>query len=111
MAFAVFFDDSDAAAIAASMNRNDLTPAERRLVQKIRSGGWENWKSAPHGLYRNADLRYCAPDSSRRIVVDGVAKQEFVNLLMQIGTRMGGDDGGYLTSLALDVQAHGEEPA
>lgn len=113
MAFAIFYDDSDAQAIAGALTRADLTNAERQQAQKFWNGGLKDWQTAPFGLSPCADASVAPANSSRRLVISavGLTKQDFVNLLNTIGTRVGGTVGGYLTTLALDVAQCGQEPA
>ena len=111
MAFAIYYNDEDASTISGSLNRSDLTQAEAQMARKIWNGGLKNWSTAPFSLC-TCDDPNTYPVTSRRIVIDaqGVVKQDLVNLLNSIGNRLGPGIGGYLTTLALDVQRCADEP-
>lgn len=113
MAFAIFYQDEDAAVIAGNLTRSDLTNAERQVAQKMWNGGMKNWATAPFGLSPCADPVVAPPNSSRMVVIDGqgLTKQMLVDLMNSIANRIGlPQPGGYLQTLAIDVAECGVEP-
>jgi len=110
MPFAIYYNDEDASTLAGAVNRSDLTNAEKQTAGKIWNGGLKNWATAPLAL-SPCDDPNTNPVTSHRVVVNavGVTRQDLISLLNSIGARVGGANGGYLTTLALDVEQCGED--
>jgi hypothetical protein len=111
MAFAIFYNDQDTAVLAGTVSRGDLTNQERQFAQKCWNGGLRDWATAPFAL-STCDDPSTFPVTSHRVVISaqGVTKQQFADFLRNLGTRLGDAVGGYLTTLALDVEQCGVEP-
>lgn len=112
MAFAIFYNDEDAATIAGSLSRSDLTNAERQTAQKYWNGGIKDWATAP--VARSAcDTDPNVPFDGKRIIINGpgLTKQGLADLLNSIAVHVGlPHPGGYLQALAQDVLDCAIEP-
>lgn len=109
--FEIFYDDQDASVIAGSLLRSDLSQTEKQMATKIWNGGMKNWASQPAALSPCDDPTL--PYDAHGIIIDvqGVTKQDMVNLLNSIALHTGfPQPGGYLQTLALDLQQCAVEP-
>lgn len=104
MAFAIFYDPSDASQIAGSVNANTLPTAMKNLARKYWNGGLKNWATAPLGGSPD-DPPSEWGSGSRIIVVDGAGctLAEFRQLLLDIAAFLGTEDARYLIALSEDM--------
>ena len=104
MAFAIFFDPYDAAAIAGSINAATLPVTLRNLGRKYWNGGIRNWATAPVGGSPLEDPSTW--EFARTIVIDGAGctLAEFCQLLLDVGAFIGSGTvaGHYLEKLSVD---------
>jgi hypothetical protein len=110
MAFAIFFEPEDAAAIAGSINAGTLPTAMKNEARKYWMGGLSGWATAPVGAPPgDTSCPLC------RILVisgSGLTLAAFIALCKQIGAFIGSGTvaGHYLEKLAVEMAQTGIEP-
>ncbi len=106
MAFAIFYDPSDASSIVGSVNAATLPTAMRNLARKYWNGGLNAWATAPLGGSPLDDPQYWG--DARTIVIDGpgLTLAEFRQLLLDIAAFLGTDAARYLIALSADMGGH-----
>ncbi len=107
MTFAIFYELSDLAAIAANAPPTGqivrkLTNAQRQVALKAWNGGLSGWQTAPAGQSPYDPPGACA--LCKTVIIDGVTLKEFRDLLYAVANYLGaGDDVRYLIALANDM--------
>jgi hypothetical protein len=110
MAFAVFYEHTDLAAIVANANPNNslmsqLTSAQRQIARRVWDGGLKDWQTAPFGQSPFDPPGACS--LCRTVVINAtpnVTLQEFRDLLTAVANIVGvGPDVQYIRSLAEDM--------
>lgn len=98
MAFALFYNGADLAAVDAALQRSDLTLADSVLALKIRVAGLASWLTAPVTVREQAD-----GDPDCRLIVIGdltVSASAMIALLNRIAALPGGE---FMAAIAADM--------
>jgi hypothetical protein len=103
MAFAIFYEHSDLAAVVANASPFVLSGGDRVIANKVWNGGLKNWQTAPYG--QSPFEEPGASPLARVIVIDSsVTLAEFRALLYRIAGRLGATpDVQYVRALADDM--------
>ena len=101
MAFAFYFEMSDASALAGTLRANSLPNALRNRVTQYWNGGLKDWASAPLGHAPGDD----ACPNCRRIVITNGSLADFRQLCLDIAAFFGTGDNAanYLVALANEL--------
>ncbi len=103
MAFAIFYEPSDVAQIAGSIEAVTLPQALKTTGRKYWNGGLKDWATAPLGVSPDDTTADCP--TCRMIVISGpqVTLAEFRQLLLDIAAFLGTDAARYLIALSADM--------
>jgi hypothetical protein len=103
MAFAIFYEPSDASQIAGSINGAGLPTTLRNLGKKYWNAGLRDWQVAPLGSSPLDPPEACS--TCRTIVIDGpgCTLAEFRQLLLDVAAFIGTDAARYLIALSADM--------
>lgn len=105
MAFAIFYNSQDLAAIAGSVTNPGLSQTDKNEVNRYWNGGLRDWANAPFGVSPADSPNDPINAETRRVVVSGnnLTRAGLVALLRRLAATYGADF-EWLQGLANDIE-------